>query len=523
MTPLIKSSFYDSHDGEVHVARFAAYYKAYGDGQFPPRWAGDLNYRYGSPVFIFYYPLPGTIASAIHTLGINFETTFKLIMILAFFTSSLFFYLWASVLVKKEAAFLGALLYGFAPYHFLNVYVRGDIAEMLGFVFVPLVLLFIELTILKHNIKFSLIGGIFYALLILSHNAISLMFSPIFLIYCLLKIKNKTDIYNCVILLLSGLLLSAFFWIPALVESRYVNGELFIGDMYKNHFPKFQNLIYSNWGFGPDVNKKDGLSPQIGLIHIILSMLSFGLILIRPKFKKEIIYWVAIFILFFFLTLNISSIVWQNMPLLNMFQFPWRLTGVSSFAASVLSIYLFNRYYNKKLFFFMVIILLFSSVQFINIKEIPSKNDEYYDLYKATTDYHGQASTIWTAGDSSDIAKSQFEIINGEAKIINITKKSNIHTATINVKTSANIIDNTIYFPGWQVFVDGKKVPIEFQDINHRGLITFNIPSGIHKIVVIFKESQIRLFSDIISLLSFAILLFVLFKEWLRKIAFVKK
>src|SRR3989344_9482892 len=124
--PLLSNNFYMSHDGEAHVARFAAYYKAFLDGQFPLRWAGDLNYSYGSPVFIFYYPLPGLLSIPLHTLGLSFENSFKVLISFFFGFSFVAFFLWAKEFVKDEAAFLGSLLYGLLPYHFLNLYVRGD-------------------------------------------------------------------------------------------------------------------------------------------------------------------------------------------------------------------------------------------------------------------------------------------------------------------------------------------------------------------------------------------------------------
>ena len=85
---LIRPDFYQSHDGEAHVARFAAYHEAYSDGQFPARWAGNLNQGFGSPVFIFYYPLPGTVASLIHHLGISFENSFKILIGASFIFSA---------------------------------------------------------------------------------------------------------------------------------------------------------------------------------------------------------------------------------------------------------------------------------------------------------------------------------------------------------------------------------------------------------------------------------------------------
>ncbi len=505
--PVLKVPFYNSHDGEAHVARFAAYYKAYQDGQFPARWAGDLNFRYGSPLFIFYYPLPGTIASGIHALGVSFENSFKIIMAFAFILAPLAFYAWASVLVKKEVAFLGSFLYGFAPYHFLDLYVRGDIAEIVSFVFVPLVFLYIEKSKSGINLKNILFGGVFYALLILSHNAISLMFSPIFLSYAIVRARNRKGVLSGVYVLLVGLFLSSFFWIPALVEGKFVQAAFFIGDMYRLHFPTLQQLVYSQWGFGPDIARYDGLSPQIGPVHIVLAFISGLLIFKKTREHKIISYWFFLFFIVLFLSIRPSDFIWQHVRLLKLFQFPWRFTALSSFIAAILGLYVLDNISNKKVLSIVVILLFITSIPFLKTKEIPAKNDTFYFAYKGNTDYHGEASaTIWSTGDPGKYAKNQIEVIAGNAIVKNLVKKSNLHEFTVDAISDATIIDNTIYFPGWQAKVDYKKVPIEFQDIRHRGLITFSVPQGIHKIEVRFKESPIRLFSDILSVLTIVII-----------------
>lgn len=504
---LLPKGSYNSHDGEAHVARFAAYYKAFKDRQILPRWAQDLNYGYGSPLFIFYYPLPGTIASGIHALGISLENSFKVLMAFSFVLAPLAFYGWTSLFVRKGVAFVGSLLYGFAPYHFLDLYVRGDVAEILGFVFVPLVFFYIEKSRTSMNLKTILIGGTFYALLILSHNALSLMFSPVFLSYSIVRTKNKKGLLSCIGLLLTGLFLSAFFWVPALLEAKFTNAMFFIGDMYKSHFPTFQQLVYSQWGFGADVSKSRGLSPQIGPVHIFLAFMSGFYIIRKTKEYKIIRYWFLLFIFVLFLSLRQSDFIWQHVPLLKLFQFPWRFTALSSFIAAVLGLYVLNSLLNKKILIVVGILLIAASLPFVKTKEISTKDDIFYYTYKGSTDYHGAATTIWSAGNPGMSAKKEIEVISGNATIRNLVKRSNNHNFMVDVDSESKILDNTIYFPGWQVFIDGQKTTIEFQDINHRGLITFSVPKGMHNIGVVFRESTIRLFSDILSLFSITIIL----------------
>ena len=56
------------------------------------------------------------------------------------------------------------------------------------------------------------------------------------------------------------------------------------------------------------------------------------------------------------------------------------------------------------------------------------------------------------------------EIIDGKGSIKNISRNFTKHSYLADVQTQTRFRENTLYFPGWEVLVDGKKVPIEFQD-----------------------------------------------------------
>lgn len=500
--PLIIHPFYVSHDGENHVARFGAYFKAFKDGQFPPRWAGDLNYSYGSPLFIFFYPLPGYIGSLFHAFGFNLQDSFKLVMGLSFIAAPVMFYLWARKLAQEHIAFLSAFVYGLAPYHFLDLYVRGDIGEVVSFVFIPGVFLAIENNKKKLHIASFIMGSVFYAFLILSHNIMSLIFSFIFTVYIIVSnySQGKKIIFN-ILMLFTGLLLSSYFWLPALLESKYINSQLFVGDFFSSHFPRITQLLHPSWGFGSNVRDDGGLSPQIGITHVFIVLVSI-IVLLKNKNKKIPLFWLAIFLIAFGMSIEFSLFLWKNVPLLSQFQFPWRFTALSSFASASLAIFVFQKTNNKFIYISVLSTLIISSVFYSKVHKSINRPDFYYLSFPATTYYHGESSTVWTAGDASLYPKSQLQIIDGKGKIVSSKKSSIEHRITVNSNSDITILDNTLYFPGWRVYIDKKEVIPEFQDLMHKGLITFKVPSGNHNVLVQFQDTKVRFLSNMVSLSS---------------------
>ena len=182
-----------THDGKDQVARIANFYINLKDGNLIPRWAPNLNWGYGHPILEFLYPLPSYLASFFHFFGLSFIDSAKVVFALGMILSLIFMYMWLSLFLGEFPALFGAILYVYAPYRFIDLYVRGDIGENLAFVFMPLTLYFIYKLYKSNNYKFLVPGGISLAFLILAHNAVALMFIPFIIFYCFYLIIISKD------------------------------------------------------------------------------------------------------------------------------------------------------------------------------------------------------------------------------------------------------------------------------------------------------------------------------------------
>ncbi len=512
-----------THDGLVHLPRIAAYFKALADGQIPVRWAGDLNYGYGMPLFNFIYQLPYLIASFFLFLGFGLVNAFKITLALSYILSGIFMLAFARNFFNDDKkALLAAVFYQFAPFRLIELLVRGSFGEVYTYTFLPLILLGLTLLFRKFSYKNFLLTSFGIALLVISHNSVSLLFFAVAVAFLIFFAKTKKNLIIGGLALSIGLLLSAFYWLPAIVEHQYTHGDLFMKNVYLSNFVPLWQFFVPNF-LNSKLLQTENISVQFGLFHEIAIVISIWLLLkkkLDEKTKKLIYFCLLLVVISLLFMQPVSKIIWANVSFLRQFQFPWRFLSVVVFAATLLSAnYLNVAIFKKKLAYVILLILVVVSTAYWWKPQagFDKINEGDFWNYPLTTTYYGETDVEWSAGPKGAYADKQVEIIGGKGTITDITKKLTTHTFRVDAQTEVNLVDHTQYFPGWRAYVDGKIVPIQFQDQNWRGEITFLTAKGIHDVKVSFGESPIRLFADIVSLTTFILLLPIL-KFALRKI-----
>lgn len=506
-----------SHDGSMHLARMPAYYKALTGGQILPRWAGDLYWGYGMPLFNFYYHLPYLIPSGFMALGAGLVTAFKMSLFLSFILSGCTMYLFSYTLFNdKKKAFLATMLFQFAPFHMVNLVVRADIGEILALGFLPLVLYTILRGFDSKNIIFSVFAtGVATALLLLSHTAVGLMALGISLLFILFFAPNNKKRLEAALGLIAGLLLDAFYWLPILFERKYTYGDVFMKDMYTSHFAPLVNFFIPNitnskalHTGGVDISF--GLLQTIGIFVAIWALVRHRI----PNVLTRKIVWfgIGITVMALFIMQPASKIIWEHISILRAFQFPWRFLNVTIFSLALVGgAVLVGKSTSKYTLIIMIATAILSSlVYFRPPLGFDRVNEADFWNYPLNTTFFGETDLIWSAHMPGKYAEKQFEIIEGKGQILYPVKKQTHHTFTVNAQTPIRIVDHTQYYPGWRVYADEQKIPVEFQDQNWRGLITFSLEPGTHEVVIDFGESPIRALSEIITVTTVCIFGFLL-------------
>ncbi len=500
------------HDTPDHVARIANFYQSLAEGNIVPRWAGNLNWGYGHPILMFLYPLPSYIASLFHAVGFSFVDSTKLVFALSFAASVLAMYLFARAAWGVLPGLAAAILYGFAPYRFVDLYVRGAIGEHVAFVFPPIILWgLLKIARDRQPDMYAMLGvTLGWAGLILSHNAVALIVWPLVLLYgvylLVYETKNRvTFLLRSAYSVLLGFLLSAFFWMPAFFEGKYTLRDTVTKGDFTTRFVPWQWFLLSPWNYGGGSE----FTKELGLAQWVSIALAF-IVFLRTKARKT--RWLIgaallVVIASLWLMTGASSVVWEKVSILQKFQFPWRLLTVPVMISSILGAaavtHVPKRFQLLTVFCLLSIVFL-TTASMWRAKEYIVKPEVYYSgIYDSTTDT-GESSPIWSVRFMERRPNAIYEVIEGEGTIVLGSRRTTRHEFMINARTEARIVDNTLYFPGWDVFIDGKMLnkitELIYQDPMYRGLMTFRVPAGEHRVVVSFSDTKLRKVANAISL-----------------------
>jgi uncharacterized membrane protein len=512
---LLHPGFPPTHDGEYHIIRFYEFDNVLRSGVLYPRWAPDLNNGYGIPLFNFVYPLPNYIASILHFFGFSFIDGFKVSLLLSIFVAATGMYIFAKEYWGSWGGIVSAFFYSFSPYHLVDIYIRGSIGEAWALAIFPFYLWSLYKLFQKKQRKYISISSLLLALLIFSHNILALMFFGFSLFYIFLLLlysyNKKQSIFHVFLVVVLGLSLSAMFWLPALLEKQYTTGL----DIYNvtTSFPDLFDLLIPSWGSGfssSDLGNR--MSLQIGVANLIAIFLVITFLFFKKKVKidkKVLLFFISWFFIVFFVMLKVSSLIWTYIPLMNYFQFAWRLLSLEIFITSFLAGSLLIFFPLKVLKLILLIVPILFTYNYLFPAYYHQRNDWYYisrsNFIDGTNSPGNYFNTIWF---NKNLPKSSNKIKSNEKITVKkVTSTSQQYDILLNAKETTNVIANIAYFPGWKVTVEKQNIKT---NKTKDGLLEFSVPKGQHNLSLIFSDTVIRRISSIISVISLLLIIALL-------------
>ncbi len=489
--PYFKSGFFPTHDGVWVPVRLAEMIRELKDLQIPPRLSGFLNHGYGYPLFNFAYPFPYYLGTILYLLGFGLVGSTKLLFAATVPLSGIFMYLLSKEIWKsRTAGLISAIYYVFLPYRIVDLYARGSIGESISFVLFPLLCFFV----LKKN---TLLLAVSIAILITTHNIMAILFIPPLII---LSILFKRNIFPGLVL---GLGLSAFFWIPALLEKNYIYlSKIPIADRFL-YFLNLKDLIIPKWGYGLPTNP-DGFGYQIGWPQALIFI--FAIILGFVKKAKTPLILAGLILCMSFLLFKISNPLWQ-LPFLKEINYPWTLLAPIGFLISTLAGFLVANRMTKILAITISIVAIVFCLPHAVPNSYTNFPDDFYQTNDATTTSSDELMPLWVNPKPFARPKETAVITSGRGVVETQKESSNEIKLKSTLETDSTIQINKIYYPGW--------VWNAAMEPSTSGLMNLLLKKGSHEIFGHFRETPLRKFANAVSGVS-ATVLFALFIVKLR-------
>jgi hypothetical protein len=420
-------------------------------------------------------------------------------------------YRWLRLHVSRPAAVAGALLYLLAPYHLLNIFVRGNLAEYLAMGLFPWVLWGFERLTSKRRAKDIALASVLLCLFQLTHT-LSALFGTGFLVgWLLLRLlvhrPTKKILISSAVVLIVGTLLGTIYWLPALWDARYVRVAVLAEQIVAaDHVVYPWQLLDPRWGWGYSVpGPADEISMQMGLPQFAAVLLALGALWRGRGDRKSLLIWIVLFIALILLVMPISAPLWR-LPLMRMIQFPWRLLAWVTVAAAALGALGLDAWglRGKTAWAIVMLICLTTIVlaraeffrEVNNIHFIPEVTHEHFRGNTGEDDYLPR----WVL--EKPRAPSLWRLLSADPAAIIETRRDDYFDREWSVVSpSGGLMRYDVYrYPNWRVSIDG--VPIDDLTSAMDGTIVFRCPPGSHVVGIRWTPTPIHRLATGISLVT---------------------
>jgi len=510
----------ETHDGIFHLLRLEKMVEMLKAGAFPVRWVSSLDNDFGLPLFTYMYPGPYYLGSPLLLLGLSSKWVIKLVTIMLYFLGTLGIY----TLLQKHSKFfatISAILFATTPYLLLNIIVRGALGEFMAISLVPWVLY--SLMDLSSQKKLAWYHPLPYALMLISHNFLSLLFLPVLLIVSTFLYKPAWK--NLAVSLLLSFSLAAFFVLPMIMgrgDLSSFNTANFTY-VFRDHFVYFRQLIFSPWGYGHSyAGTKDGFSFSLGLPAWLILVL--GLYYSYFKKNSSIRLWTILTVISLLLLLPISLPIWQILTPLQIIQFPWRLLSFTPIGIPLLFFELTKVLKPTNKIYYLATIITTLALVSAFIHTIPpyyQSNDQlaqqlYIHRNKTTTSSRLEILPRWVASEERYHGDEHVKLDVGDAVISNVmTSPLKLEFESIVGETGAVFKVRRNYYPGWQIKDQfGKTYPVS---PTSDGELSFSSLAGSYHFVIRPASTLIDKIGNGLSLLTFLGLLYAALLPVIKK------
>jgi hypothetical protein len=551
--------FFDAHDAQHSVFFLVEFDQAIRDGALWPRWGPDQALGFGYPTWVLIAPLAYYVGELFHLLGAGFTVAVKLTWGLATFVAAFSMFALVRRWWGRTAGLLAALLYVYAPFHLVDIYVRADLAEFVALSLLPLVLLAFWNLIDSGGLRRLALAALSYGALALCHTLTLLIFTPLlggFILVALYvasrrsredtgtavetsgrprRVADRKQVALRAVLVAGAIVLAlglaGIFLLPMIFERQFVALEQWVHGtyQYQQHFVYPHQFLSPIWDYGFAVEgPNDGMSFQLGLLPVLLAAAGTATALRgRSRDRALALFFAAATLATLWTMTSYSQTAWRLLPLVALIQFPWRLLALTSLNLAILggaAVGMLSERgtrappSSRPAPYIVAVLTVFASLSYATplYTEATARDESVLAVLDFELQYPDmRGMTAWssrlpTTEDSPLVAQylagqdlTKAYIIEGEGALEPMRHGGASEELRVNSADGVRLQFYTYWFPGWEAKIDGQ--PVDTWPEGENGLLTLDVPAGDHHVLLRMTENTPpRRVGGILSALSLA-------------------
>jgi 6-pyruvoyl-tetrahydropterin synthase related domain len=516
----------EAGDLAIHWPRMLAFDEALRSGVWVPRWLGSMNGGYGAATTLFYAPMIYYALSAAHAVTGDWPAALEAVMAFAALGSGATLYAYARTLASRGASGIAALFYVLSPYHLIDLYHRGALAELFAFVWMPLVMLAFAHVAERRRAQAIAGGALALALLVLTHPPTAYLFTVTFvafIIFYAAQARRWQPLLNGLAIVALGGAVAAFYALPAVLEKSLVNQS--ITDLFRQRMGFITQLLTGN-----------RFEQLVGAIALMMALLWGALSWLTRKRgaederavarRRHLIAWILVGGLSLAMLLPLSEPLVKVLPGMAAVAFVWRWLALTTLALAALTGAAADRFIinlcrrrlqegresqrgDMALIHLTIVALLaIGSVVFGVIAAARASNLRM--PFVAPQENYEQDFTPLGTPNVYELPRGKtcefVDAAGGQARLIEWQPERRVIEITSPAGGLLHVY--SLMYGGWAATLDGSPVAIE----THPQLSTMlvEIPPGHHHLVIVFRNTKPRLIAWEISVAAGIILVMLL-------------
>jgi len=501
----------DSHDMFLQYDQMRDFYRGLAAGEVYPRWEEDTNRGYGAPTTCFYPPGVYYITSPIHLLFSDWTVVLLVTYLAVMSASAGASYLLARRWMSREAAAVAAIAYVWFPYHAIDQYDRGALAELLCFVWMPLTLFFVDrlLSGRKSRVLPAVGLALSYGSFLWSHPPTAYQFSLTIAPFVPALAWSRRDwkglVWACAGFAL-GAGLSAAYLYPAAMEQNLIRHEILdkIWPYHATYLFMYAGYSQSYYEFFQRLN----VSWCLSVAAIVAA--------IPALWKRRGPFWFLTGVGSFaaFLMLRFSAPIGRRIPRIEIGVFSWRMLAITTLVAALLAGVIAEAALEAwrsrsrgrcAAYGAFAGVVLLAGIGFTIGGVMAPANERV--AFRPPREHTNYAIIPRSAPAETDemIAMPRALLDGADGRVSVREWKPQHRVMDVAAPASARLVVRTFNYPGWSAKVDGHAAALATD--NATGAILMAIPAGEHSVTLDFLDTPVRTRGVWITLLSFVTLL----------------